>query len=119
MTLPPPNRAKRTRELRIRSAKHLAFVRSRLCAAWAHKECLGRVEAAHLRELSPEKGMGTKPSDIWVVGLCKHHHAFQHQIGESKFEEEYGLDLVALAMEYAQASPDKAVRDAAKEMRKP
>lgn len=114
MTLPPPNFAKRGRDTRLRSAKHLAFIRKRLCCVWERQDCEGPVDAAHLRQLSPERGIGIKPSDNWTVGLCRKHHREQ-EAKEVAFQKEYGIDLVALALEYAAASPDPAIRKAAGE----
>ena len=52
-------------------------------------------------------GQGIKPSDRWVVSLCRAHHAEQHGIGERAFEGRYGLELVALAEEFARGSPHR------------
>lgn len=114
MTLPPLNHAKRGRDTRLRSARHLAFIRKRLCAVWDRGLCEGPVDAAHLRQLSPEIGMGIKPSDNWTVGLCRKHHREQ-EAKEMAFQKEYGIDLLVLALEYAASSPDPAIRKAAKD----
>lgn len=111
MTLPPLNHAKRGRDTRLRSARHLAFVRKHLCALWARQDCEGKIDAAHLRDLCPEHGMGVKPSDNWTVSLCRKHHR-ESEGREEFFERDYDISLLTLAMEYAAASPDPAIREA-------
>jgi hypothetical protein len=49
--------------------------------------------------------MALKPSDRWVISLCRQHHQEQHRLGEISFARRYGLDLVELAMEFARRSP--------------
>lgn len=56
-------------------------------------------------------GMGRKPSDYFTVSMCgglQGHHSEQHRIGEDSFARKYGLDLHALAAEFAAASPKAA-----------
>lgn len=96
---------------------HLAWVRKHLCALWERQECWGKVDAAHLRDLCPEIGMGTKPSDIWAIALCRKHHDLSEG-RERSFCAEYGInpdDWLAQALEYAAKSDDLAARAAAKE----
>jgi hypothetical protein len=57
--------------------------------------------------------MGIKPSDNFAVGLCRLRHR-EAECNEVAFQEKYGVDLLALAHEYALASPNKAVRETAK-----
>ena len=114
--IPPPNYTKRGRDLRLRSPDHLRFVRKRLCCIYDKHVCSGRVEACHLRNLSPEKGMGTKPSDLYVVGGCRDAHR-QMEGQERQFEARYGVDLMTLAFEYAEKSPDKRVKACARALR--
>jgi hypothetical protein len=114
--IPPPNYAKRSRDLRLRSPDHLRYIRQRLCVLWAHKDCEGKVEACHLRGLAPEKGMGNKPSDLWTVGMCRKHHR-ESQDREREFQERYNIDLVNIALEYAEQSRDKRVKAAAEAIR--
>jgi len=49
--------------------------------------------------------MGLKPGDNWVISLCTKHHLAQHMLGEDMFEGNYGIDMKALAMEFASKSP--------------
>lgn len=51
--------------------------------------------------------MGRKASDWFTISLCKPHHDEQHRIGEPSFEKLHGINLHALAAEFAQASPKR------------
>jgi hypothetical protein len=51
--------------------------------------------------------VGLKPSDRWIISLCADHHAEQHFVGEREFERRYGLELLALAEEFARRSPHR------------
>lgn len=64
------------------------------------------VECAHVR-CGSDGGTGLKPSDRFLVSLCRDHHAEQHSIGEKSFEKKYGLDLYAIACEFARTSPSR------------
>lgn len=81
---------------------HRAWVRRHHCSV---PGCLRLpVECAHVR-IGTNGGMALKPSDCWVISLCRHHHAEQHRIGETAFAERYGLDLIELALEFSRRSP--------------
>lgn len=101
--LPPRLRkdASGTREKRLRSPAHLAFVRSHQCCVPGCK--LVPIEAAHVRT-GTGGGMGVKPGDDWTISLCRWHHAEQHQIGEPAFEAKYVIDMKKLAQAFAAAS---------------
>jgi hypothetical protein len=47
-----------------------------------------------------------KPSDKWAISLCVVHHREQHRLGEATFETRHGIDLKALATEFARRSPN-------------
>lgn len=104
MTLPrkiekPPrfNMAKR-----VRSPGHMKWVRGHACSV---PGCDAMpIEAAHVRT-GTEGGMGIKPGDDWVISLCSYHHRRQHVIGERAFELAHGIDMKALAREFASKSP--------------
>ena len=49
--------------------------------------------------------LGVKPSDNWTISLCVTCHAEQHTLGEPQFETKYGIDMKALAREFAAKSP--------------
>ena len=44
------------------------------------------------------------------IGLCWNHHREQHQIGQGSFEDRHGIDLDAIAAEFARTSPDHKMR---------
>jgi hypothetical protein len=66
------------------------------------------IECAHVRA-GTDGGIALKPSDHWAISLCSFHHAEQHRIGEATFEKLHGIDLQAIAEEFAGASPHLAV----------
>lgn len=79
---------------------HLAWIRQQECCV---PGCERRaphavIEAAHIRRAS-NSGTGIKPSDRFCVPLCADHHAESHR-GERTFERKYGIDLMAMAVEY-------------------
>ncbi len=101
----PARRQKATvdtgRDRRDRCSAHLKFVRSYQCCV---PGCQGMpIEAAHVRT-GTDGGTGLKPSDCWVVSLCRDHHAEQHRIGETAFEAAYSISLKAIASEFAASS---------------
>jgi hypothetical protein len=90
----------RQRQPREKNERHLAFVRTLPC-------CLCgaiNVDAAHIRvgSINHEKrstGMGEKPSDRWVVPLCRPCHTEQHAAGdELRFWASKGIDPFMMAM---------------------
>jgi hypothetical protein len=88
--------------------RHRRWVRSHGCCV---PECQAmRVEFAHLRSAATA-GKGQKPHDAFGVSLCRTHHDEQHRLGGARFEAKYGLDLRALAVEFARRSPDREMRD--------
>lgn len=92
---------------RIRSPAHTAWVRSHACCV---PGCTRRpIEAAHVRT-GTDGGTGMKPGDQWTISLCggpEGHHTEQHRIGEPEFERRHGIDMKALAREFAQRSPHR------------
>ena len=90
---------------RVRSPGHLAWVRSHACCV---PGCGGMpIEVAHVRS-GTDGGMGMKPGDEWTISLCALHHREQHQMHEFRFERRYGINMKALAAEFAAKSPHKA-----------
>lgn len=119
MTLPPRSFAKRNRDGRLRSPAHLAFVRKHLCIAWASRSaglCEGKIEACHVRDVAPLGHGGAKPDDTYTVSMCRYHHQMSEK-REGQWGQSHNLDVLALALEFAAASPDKAIREAAKAAR--
>lgn len=66
-----------------------------------------------MRDLAPLGHGGPKPSDAFTISLCRRHHE-ESEKREREWQEDYGLDLMALALEFAEKSPDPRVREAAK-----
>ena len=87
-----------------RSRAHRQWVRGHACSV---PGCQDRpIECAHVRSGS-DGGIGLKPSDIWTISLCREHHAEQHRLGEAEFQLRHGIDLRALAEEFARRSPHR------------
>jgi hypothetical protein len=81
---------------------HRAWIRRHRCSVVGCEQL--PIECAHVRK-GTDGGQGLKPSDKWTISLCRDHHAEQHRIGETAFEKRHGLDLFALAEEFARRSP--------------
>jgi hypothetical protein len=108
MTLPARIKRPRKKDDRLRSQKHLKWVRGHHCVV---KGCMDMpIEAAHVRLGRDDGAMGRKPPDSAVISLCRAHHAEQHAKGEETFANHHALDLPALALEFAQRSPVPEVR---------
>lgn len=52
--------------------------------------------------------MGLKPSDVWLVPLCRVEHRRQHSHGERTFWS--GTNVYEVVLGYAENSPDPAIR---------
>jgi len=94
-----PKPAKRAS--RWRSQSHCNFVRSHACCACQAESA---IEVAHVR-IGSGAGMGQKPDDFHTISLCRDCHQSQHSLGEKSFETLNGIDMRALADEFAKASP--------------
>ena len=87
--------------------RHRRWVKSHGCCV---PECqASRVDFAHLRSAA-NAGMAQKPHDMFGISLCRDHHREQHNLGADAFGRKYGLDLWALAAEFARQSPDSEMR---------
>lgn len=72
------------------------------------------IEVAHVR-IGTGAGMGQKPHDWHTVSLCRECHARQHT-GERTFWTKANIDPIALANEFAKASPKaREIADAKRE----
>jgi hypothetical protein len=92
---------------RLRSPRHLAWVRSLPCSVPGCKG--GMVEAHHVRKGA---GVGLKPADAHTVGLCLVHHTEGHTIGWRSFEVRYGVNLSAIAARlWVESNQRKAAND--------
>lgn len=74
----------RQREPRVEDPAWLAEVRKMPCLVCRRP---GPSDPAHLRTAArqygkPPTGMGEKPSDCWVLPLCRTHHDDQHRNNE-------------------------------------
>jgi hypothetical protein len=87
--------------------RHRRWVKSHRCCV---PSCTARsVDFAHLRGAA-NAGKGQKPHDIFGVSLCRPHHDEQHCLGAEAFSRKYGIDLWAMAAEFARRSPDWDMR---------
>jgi hypothetical protein len=101
-----PQRIKRAsgkKDVGKRSPAHRAWVRGHACCACGSQSA---IECAHVR-VGTDGGTGIKPSDRWVISLCRECHSRQHQIGEESFEKAWGINLKALAEAFFKASPHR------------
>ena len=111
-----PDRLKRSK-LGVRTPlqkvwpRHRRWVKSHGCCVLG---CVARsVDFAHLRSTA-NAGTGQMPHDIFGISLCRAHHDEQHRIGVAAFSRKYGIDLWALAAEFARRSPDWEMRTSLK-----
>jgi hypothetical protein len=96
--IPKPGK---TGELKKRCVAHRNFVRGHACCSCGSTAA---IEVAHVR-IGTDGGMGTKPSDRWVISLCHDCHSTQHRLGEKSFEKLMNIDMRALALEFVKHSP--------------
>lgn len=94
-----PKKAKRAS--RWKSPAHCNFVRQHACC---NCDSDVNIEVAHVR-IGTGAGMGQKPDDWFTVSLCKDCHQLQHSKGERSFWAANAIDPIALANEFAKASP--------------
>jgi hypothetical protein len=87
--------------------RHRRWVKSHRCCVPGCNAT--SVDFAHLRSATTA-GMAQKPHDIFAVSLCRNHHVEQHSLGVDAFDKKYGIDLWALAAEFARRSPDVEMR---------
>lgn len=103
----PAGRAKAPRKDPERNDEHLEAIRQCPCVSCGRDPAN---EAAHLRmtsnEHSKQNAMGKKPGDRWTTPLCHACHMSQHQIGETPFWANVGIDPFTLAHRLHGASPN-------------
>jgi hypothetical protein len=117
MTLPPRlGYVKKGRDGKLRSKRHIDFVRTFDCILSHEHACSGRIEVCHCRDVAPRGHGGGKPDDYFVVSMCQRHHRLSEK-REVEFGRVHSIDILALCLEFAEASPDKAIREAAKQYR--
>lgn len=97
----------RQREPRVEDPAYLAYVRTLPCLICRRPGS----DPAHLRTGSrqygkPPTGMGEKPSDRWVLPLCRTHHDDQHRNNELEWWRRQGIpDPFAIAVALYAARP--------------
>jgi len=96
---------------KIRSDKHLAFVRSQECLVHDGKgnRCNGVPVVAHHLTFLGGQGRGTKECDSKAVPLCFSHHMNLHHIGEIRWWKSWGIDAEQEAKNLAALSPDMVI----------
>jgi len=98
----------RQRQPREEDPAYLAYVRTLPCTVCRRP---GPSDPAHLRTAArqhgkPPTGMGEKPSDCWVLPLCRTHHDDQHRNNELAWWTRQGIpDPFALAIALYAARP--------------
>lgn len=91
----------RQRQPREEDPTYLAYVRTLPCTVCRRP---GPNDPAHLRTGArrynkPPTGMGEKPSDCWVLPLCRVHHDDQHRNNELAWWQRQGVpDPFAVAV---------------------
>jgi hypothetical protein len=111
----------RQRQPRIEDAAHLAYVRTLPCLICGKPGS----DPAHLRTASREygkreTGMQEKPSDCWVLPLCRFHHSEQHSGNELAWWASYGIpDPFAKAVELYASRPGASKPPQERRRRKP
>lgn len=97
---PRPKRERKRRTITY-CAGHRAWIRTHACCV---PDCSALpIVCAHVRK-GTNGGTGMKPDDRWTISLCWAHHDEQGNIGEPAFERKYGIDMKALAREFAAKS---------------
>ncbi|WP_315731736.1 MULTISPECIES: putative HNHc nuclease [unclassified Bradyrhizobium] len=97
------------RRPREKNESHLSFIRSLKCCICGAPG----PDAAHLRAASVihgkrETGGSEKPSDKWVVPLCRTHHTQQHGMNELRFWAMHNIEPFGLALSlYAHSGDDE------------
>jgi hypothetical protein len=103
--LPPPIRRKRPkkqrRSARLECPEHIRWVKSRHCVVPGCPNT--NIDPHHVRK-GTHTGGGRRPDDGFAISVCRQHHDEAHR-GEDSFAARHGLDLLALAAAFAEASP--------------
>ncbi len=100
--------------MKIRSEKHLAFVRKhRCCIKRDGQNCNGTPVHAHHLTFLGGQGMATKECDSKTAPLCPMHHDALHwyKDGEEGFWEKWGIDAEELVREFAEKSPCREIAE--------
>ena len=100
------------RRPRERNEQHLKCIRTLRCCVCGKPG----PDPAHIRSASPlhgkrETGGQEKPSDKWVVPLCRAHHNQQHMMNELLWWASKGIDPFGLALALYAASGDDEIAE--------
>ncbi len=117
----------RQRQPREEDPAYLAYVRTLPCLICRRP---GPSDPAHLRSAArqygkPPTGMGEKPSDCWVLPLCRTHHDDQHRNNELAWWQRqgvgdpFGLAVALYASRPVQTRPRRQSRVRSRNQRKP
>lgn len=82
---------KEERESEKEDREHLKFVRREPCLIFMQHVCKGQVQPHHF----PHRGTRTLWHDRLTVPLCMRAHVLIHNIGETRFQRRFGVDLKA------------------------
>ena len=102
---------------RAKPPNHRKFVARHLCIAYHLGNCYGRIACCHARDIAPRGHGGSKPSDEWTFSACDRHHKNSEK-RERAWGRENDIDIEVLCMEFAAASPDRRIKQAAMEYMK-
>jgi hypothetical protein len=108
--LPPLKKNVKQSDPKIRREyhKHRQWVRRHACCVPGCQNT--HIEFAHVRNAA-NSGTGLKPYDWYGISLCTAHHSQQHNVGSDTFQELYKINLMKLADEFANKSPDTIMQE--------
>lgn len=110
MTLPM---RRKKQKMGVREPERRVFLTHRQYVR-RHSCCVPGCEDGPIR-FHHVKTRGAGGGDETGVSLCETHHVLIHTIGIETFQARFGIDLWALAAEFARKTTDKAMREAMKE----
>ena len=85
-----PKRRQKERTRAYGSPRRREWVSQQPC--WICKQTPS--ENAHVKKVGdPASGMGRKDDADHIVPLCRKHHQELHQLGQQRFDKQYGTDL--------------------------
>jgi 5-methylcytosine-specific restriction endonuclease McrA len=116
--LPPRNFQSRRKGAPVKSEVHRKWLKTFECVCFGNSvspcDIDHDVQLAHYRS-AENSGTGKKPSDLWLMPLCRSCHRRQHDIGQPAFEAMHGFSMRDKALEFACVSRDPKIKAAAAE----
>jgi hypothetical protein len=105
--------AKGSKRPRVKDDAHLKWIRTlRCCLCGAPGPDPAHIRSANALYGKRETGGSERPSDKWVVPLCRLHHDEQHDAGsEIKWWASKGADPFGLALALHHATGDDDIAD--------